>query len=119
MALLSYNQKLSPDPTPTEAVTRIANTINRPGPLTTEWWSVLIAGALSTVLAVIGLPGSAATQVAAIIAPIALALVYAYVRSRTKGALADALTAIFPQALSQASASHNGAPDLNGPSADS
>src|SRR5262249_29954758 len=74
------------------------NTVSRPGPLTTEWWTVLIAGAVSSVLAVVGLPGSAASQVAGIVAPIVIALVYAFTRSRTKGALADALKAIFPQA---------------------
>jgi hypothetical protein len=80
------------------SLANMANTAARPGALTTEWWTVLIAGAASYVLAKIGLPGPTAAQVAGIAAPILLALVYAYVRARTKGALADALKAIFPQA---------------------
>jgi hypothetical protein len=83
---------------PTAAVAQITNTVARPGPLTTEWWTILLAGAVSSVLALVGLPGSAATQIAGVVAPIAIALVYAYVRARTKGALADALEAIFPEA---------------------
>ena len=83
---------------PTAALAQIANTAARPGPLTTEWWTVLIAGAISSILAVVGLPGSASAQVAGIVAPIAIALVYAFVRAHTKGALADALKAILPQA---------------------
>jgi hypothetical protein len=85
------------------AVAQVASTVARPGPLTTEWWSVLVAGAASSILAAIGLPGSAAAQVAAIVAPVVLALVYAFVRTQTKGALADALAAIFPQADSPSS----------------
>jgi hypothetical protein len=83
---------------PSAALAQISNTAARPGPLTTEWWTVLIAGAVSSVLALVGVPGSAAAQVAGIVAPIAIALVYAFVRAHTKDALADALKAIFPQA---------------------
>jgi hypothetical protein len=36
---------------PKAAVAQIANTVARPGPLTTEWWTVLVAGAVSSVLA--------------------------------------------------------------------
>jgi len=79
-------------------VAQISNTVTRPGALTTEWWTVVIAGAVSTVLAVTGLPGSEAAQVAGIVAPILLALIYVFVRSRTKGALAEVLKAVFPQA---------------------
>lgn len=91
-------------------VTQLSNTVARPGALSTEWWTVLIAGAVSSALAVIGLPGSAAAQVAGIVAPILLALAYAFVRAHTKGALADALEAIFPQA---GSAAANPAPQIN------
>ena len=94
------------------AVAQIANTVNWPGPLTTEWWSVLIAGGASSLAAAIGLPGPAAAQVAGIAAPIILALVYAFVRAQTKGALADALKAIFPQAQDVAGA---GGADVGGP----
>lgn len=58
----------------------------------------MIAGAASAGLALTGVPGSEAAQVAGIIAPIALALVYVFVRTRTKGALAEVLQAVFPQA---------------------
>jgi hypothetical protein len=81
-----------------QAMANAINTASRSGPLTTEWWTVLLAGALSTTLGTLGLPGSAAAQVAAIAAPIVLALAYAFARAHTKGALASALTAVFPQA---------------------
>lgn len=89
--------------TPTSAaqnpvVAQISNTVTRPGPLTSEWWTIVIAGAASTVLALTGLPGSDVAQVAGIVAPIVLALIYALVRLRTKGALAEVLQAVFPQA---------------------
>lgn len=90
---------------PYEAVAQISNAVTRPGPLTTEWWSVIMAGAVSSVLAAIGLPGSSAAQVAGIVAPVVLALVYAFVRTQHKGALADALQAVFPQANEAAQAS--------------
>jgi hypothetical protein len=79
-------------------VAQISNTVSRPGALTTEWWSIVIAGAASAGLALTGIPGSEAAQVAGIIAPIVLALVYVFVRTRTKGALAEVLHAVFPQA---------------------
>ena len=79
-------------------VAQIANTVTRPGALTTEWWTVVIAGAASAALALTGIPGSEAAQVAGVIAPIVLALVYVFVRTRTKGALAEVLQAVFPQA---------------------
>jgi hypothetical protein len=81
-----------------QAMANAVNTASRPGPLTTEWWTVLVAGALSSTLSAVGLPGSAAAQVAAIVAPIVLALTYAFIRAQTKGSLASALTAVFPQA---------------------
>ncbi len=96
-----YDRQLTPESVkanPMAAVAKIANTVSRPGPLTSEWWSVIIGGGVSSLLAAVGLPGPTATQVAAIAAPVVLALVYAFVRARTKGALADALKAIFPQA---------------------
>ena len=46
-------------------VAQISNTVARPGALTTEWWTVVIAGAASAVLALSGVPGSVATRVAA------------------------------------------------------
>jgi hypothetical protein len=96
---------------PSAAIAQISNTITRPGPLTMEWWSVLIAGAASAALAAAGLPGSSAAQVAGIAAPIILALVYAFVRAQTKGALADALKAIFPQATTAPPQDLNQPPD--------
>jgi hypothetical protein len=104
-ATVVSNQLLTTDQVqkdPRAALAQMTNTAARSGPLTTEWWTVLIAGAVSSVLALVGLPGSAAAQVAGIVAPIAIALVYAFVRAQTKGALADALEAIFPQAAATA-----------------
>ena len=37
-----------------QAIAHLTNTVSRPGPLTTEWWTVLIATTLSTVLGVVG-----------------------------------------------------------------
>ena len=88
-------------------VAQISNTVTRPGALTTEWWTVVISGAASAGLALTGVPGSEAAQVAGIIAPIVLALVYVFVRTRTKGALADVLQAVFPQADAPAQAGPN------------
>lgn len=96
---------------PLAGVAQISNTVTRPGALTTEWWSVVIAGVVSTVLALTGLPGSEAAQVAGIIAPILLAVIYVFVRSRTKGALAAVLQGVFPQADSP---QPTGDPHLNG-----
>jgi len=109
-----------------KAVANMTNTATRPGPLTTEWWSVLIAGAVSSVLGAVGLPGPVGAQIAAIAAPIVLALAYAFVRGQTKGALADALTAVLPQAATNPAAERgpaevatplpagSGAPDRQG-----
>jgi hypothetical protein len=98
---------------PYEAVAQITNAVTKPGALTTEWWSVIIAGAVSSVLAAVGVPGSSAAQVAGIVAPVVLALVYAFVRTQHKGTLADALQAVFPQARAAAQASA-AAPGQNG-----
>jgi hypothetical protein len=83
-----------------QAIAHLTNTVSRPGPLTTEWWTVLIATTLSTVLGVVGVKGSAGTQIAATAAPVVLAVGYAFVRAHTKGVLAKALLAVFPQAAS-------------------
>lgn len=117
---VANNQKTvpSPDKDRLAAIAQISNTVTRPGPLTTEWWTVVLAGAISAALALTGLPGSAAAQVAGIVAPILLALMYALVRSRTKGALAEVLQAIFPQADTPASSSADAqAPSVNGSAA--
>jgi hypothetical protein len=98
----TYN-KVQPGPNATtaeQAIASLTNTVSRPGALTTEWWTVLVATALSTVLGIVGVNGSTATQIAATFAPIVLALAYAFVRAHTKGALADALSSVFPQATS-------------------
>jgi hypothetical protein len=81
-----------------QAIAHLTNAVSRPGPLTTEWWTVLIATLLSTVLGVVGVTSNTATQIAATAAPIVLALAYAFTRAHTKSALATALSAIFPQA---------------------
>jgi hypothetical protein len=60
----------------------------------------VLAGAVSALLAGFGGQGAAAAQVAAIVSPIVLAHAYAFIRSHTKGALAGALQAAFPQANS-------------------
>jgi hypothetical protein len=109
---ITYNKiKPTTNATVTEqAIANASNTVSRPGPLTTEWWTVLVATAVSAVLGVVGIKGSAGAQVATIVAPIVLALAYAFVRAHTKGALADALRAVFPQATT----SPPGGPEQNG-----
>jgi hypothetical protein len=99
---ISYNQvQTAPNATTTEqAIANLSNTVSRPGPLTTEWWTVLVATGLTTLLGIVGVKGSTATQLAATVAPVVLALAYAFVRAHTKGALANALAAVFPQASS-------------------
>ena len=86
----------------TAAIAAIANTVARPGPLTTEWWTMLLGGGVSALLAQVHLPGGTAAQVSAIAAPVIVSLVYAFVRSHTKGALADILKELFPQAAANA-----------------
>lgn len=95
-----YNKmKVAPDATPSEqAVAHATNVVTRPGIFTTEWWTVIGGGGLSAILAAVGVSGPAAAQVAGIAAPAVLALVYAYARSQTKGALAAALKVVFPPA---------------------
>jgi hypothetical protein len=83
-----------------QSIVQMSNTVTRPGILTTEWWMGLIALGVSAALAVVGVSSSQAVEVAATVAPIVLALVYAFVRAHTKGGLADALQSIFPQATS-------------------
>ena len=83
---------------PNAALAPVANTVSRPGYLTTEWYTLIAAGVVSTLVGKLGVSSNSATQVAAVIAPIAVALIYALVRGHTKGALADVLQAAFPQA---------------------
>jgi hypothetical protein len=100
---ITYN-KIKPAANATvsdQAIAHLTNAVSRPGPLTTEWWTVLIATTLSTVLGVVGVKGSTGTQIAATAAPVVLAIGYAFVRAHTKGVLAQALSAAFPQAASK------------------
>jgi len=114
----SYNQiKTGPNATANEqAIANLSNTVSRPGPLTTEWWTVLVATGLTTLLGIVGVKGSTATQLAATVAPVVLALAYAFVRAHTKGALANALAAVFPQASSNPPEGH-GQTEANGQAA--
>ncbi|MBV9311800.1 MAG: hypothetical protein JOZ73_13290 [Solirubrobacterales bacterium] len=68
------------------------------GYLTTEWWTTIVAGALSAVLALVHVSGSSATHIVAVATPALLAAVYAIVRTMHKSALAATLRDAFPQA---------------------
>lgn len=76
----------------------VSNSLVARGRLTTEWWTTLIGGALSAVLALVHVHGSTGTQIVAIAAPALLAGVYAIVRTMHKSALASTLRDVFPQA---------------------
>lgn len=82
---------------PNSVLAQVANTVARPGVFTTEWWTVIIAGIASSIIGIFGVSSNTASQVTATIAPAALALIYAFVRSYTKGSLAGVLEAVFPQ----------------------
>jgi hypothetical protein len=69
------------------------------GYLTTEWWTTILGGALSAVLALVHVGGTAATHVAAVIAPAVLAALYAITRTMHKSQLASLLSDVFPQAV--------------------
>lgn len=81
------------------ALTGISDSLARRGYLTTEWWTTVIGGALSAVLALVHVGGSSATHVVAVAAPAVLAALYAITRTVHKSALASALGAVLPQAL--------------------
>ena len=76
----------------------IASAVGRRGYLTTEWWTTVLAAVLSAVLGLVGLHGPAAAQAAAILAPVLVAAVYAFVRTQHKSALARLAALAVPQA---------------------
>jgi hypothetical protein len=81
-----------------QVVTDVAESLSRRGFFTSEWWTTVIGGALSAVLALLHVSSSSATHVAAVVAPAVLAGLYAIVRTVHKSQLASALAGIFPQA---------------------
>ncbi len=83
---------------PNSSLSPITNTVARPGILTTEWWTLIVAGVTSAAIGIVGVSNNTATQIATTAAPVAVALIYAFVRGHTKGALADVLQAVFPEA---------------------
>lgn len=86
------------------ALAAVSKSLTRRGYLTTEWWTTIIGGALSAVLALVHVKGSSAAQVVAIAAPAVLAALYAIVRTMHKSSLASALGDAFPQAAGGAPA---------------
>jgi hypothetical protein len=76
----------------------VSQSLVRRGYLTTEWWTTIVGGALSAVLALIHINASSATHVVAVAAPALLAALYALTRTMHKSALASALADVFPQA---------------------
>lgn len=76
----------------------MSDSLVRRGYLTTEWWTTVIGGALSAILAVVHINASSATHVAAVAAPALLAALYATTRTTQKSALASAIATVIPQA---------------------
>lgn len=81
-----------------QALAAVSETLARRGYLTTEWWTTIIGGAVSAVLALVHITGSSATHVVAVVSPALLAGLYAVSRTMHKSALASALSDLFPQA---------------------
>lgn len=75
----------------------ISISLQRRGYLTTEWWTTVVGGALTLMLAYVRPGDTAAPQTAAIIAPVVLAVAYSISRTMHKSALADVLQAALPQ----------------------
>jgi hypothetical protein len=86
------------------ALNEVAKTLGRRGFFTTEWWTTIIGGALSAVLALVHVKGSGAEQAVAVLSPAVLAGLYAVTRTMHKSALAGALSDVFPQASQSAAA---------------
>ena len=70
---------------PNSSLSPITNTVARPGILTTEWWTLIVAGVTSAAIGIVGVSNNTATQIATTAAPVAVALIYAFVRGHTKG----------------------------------
>src|ERR1700722_9753932 len=104
---------------PNSALAQVANTAARPGVLTTEWWTLVVAGIASSVIGAVGVSSNTATQIAAVIAPVAVGVIYAFTRAHTKGILADVLEAAFPQSGAGAATGNAGVPGYCAPAASS
>ena len=76
----------------------VSKSLVRRGYFTTEWWTTIIGGGLSAVLALVHVSGSSATQVVAVAAPALLAGLYAITRTMHKTAIARSVSDLFPQA---------------------
>jgi hypothetical protein len=78
----------------------VANAVSaslvRRGFLTTEWFTTIIALALTALLAWLGVGDSMATQIVGVAAPTILAAVYALVRTRQKSAQWQLVSDVFP-----------------------
>ena len=84
------------------ALQAVSDSLVPRGYLTTEWWTTIVGGALSAVLAVVPISASSATHVVAVLAPALLAALYAIARTMHKSALASVLRDLFPQAAAAA-----------------
>jgi hypothetical protein len=80
------------------ALQAVSDSLVPRGYLTTEWWTTIVGGALSAVLAVVHISASSATHVVAVVAPALLAALYAVARTMHKSALAALFRELFPQA---------------------
>jgi hypothetical protein len=93
----------NPDVAPA-VIKAVSDSLVRRGYLTTEWWTTMIGGAVSAILAVVHINASSATHVVAVVAPALLAALYAITRSMHKSAVASALGGVFPQAVGASAA---------------
>jgi hypothetical protein len=97
------NQSGNADPAQA-ALQAVSESLLPRGYLTTEWWTTIVGGTLSAVLAVVHISASSATHVVAVIAPALLAALYAITRTVHKTALASLLRDLFPQAVAASAA---------------
>ncbi len=79
------------------ALSAVSASLLRRGYLTTEFWITLIGAGLSSVLAVVKVPGATAAQVVAIGAPALLAATYAVVRTMHKSRVGRLVAYLLPQ----------------------
>lgn len=74
----------------------VAVTLRRKGFFTSEWWTSIVALALTATIALVGTSNQLTVQIVAIAAPVVVAAAYAYMRSAHKSKLAQfVLNALF------------------------
>jgi hypothetical protein len=89
-------QSQPPPPVAEAVLNAVAATLRRRGFLTSEWWTSIVALALTATIALAGTRNQLTVQIVAIAAPVVVAASYAYARSAHKSKLAQlVLNALF------------------------